>query len=108
MLDGNAITSRRTACASALAARYLSRPDSRTLLLLGTGRVGSLIRDAYAAVRPIDNVLVWDIRAESAIAMSASLKSKGFASSAVTDLAPAVAQAAAIVLCRRACIEPEN
>lgn len=93
MLDGDAITSRRTACASALAASYLSRPDSRTLLVLGTGRVGSLIPAAYAAVRPIDNVLVWDIRAESAIALSTSLKRQGFASSAVTDLASAVAQA---------------
>jgi ornithine cyclodeaminase/alanine dehydrogenase-like protein (mu-crystallin family) len=93
MLDGDAITSRRTACASALAASYLSRPDSRTLLLLGTGRVGSLIPAAYAAVRPIDNLLVWDIRPENAVALSASLKSQGFASSAVTDLSSAVAQA---------------
>ncbi|WP_354264732.1 hypothetical protein [Bradyrhizobium sp. GM2.2] len=36
MIDGETLTNRRTAAASALASRHLSRPDSRTLLLIVT------------------------------------------------------------------------
>ena len=35
MLDGGELTDRRTAAASVLAARYLARPESSRLLLLG-------------------------------------------------------------------------
>ena len=38
MLDGGELTDRRTAAASVLAARYLARPESSRLLLLGSGR----------------------------------------------------------------------
>jgi ornithine cyclodeaminase len=40
-IDGNEITSRRTAAASALAARYLARDDADSLLVVGTGRVAT-------------------------------------------------------------------
>ncbi|MGI4811805.1 MAG: ornithine cyclodeaminase family protein [Janthinobacterium lividum] len=93
MLDGNAITSHRTASASALAARYLSRPDAKTLVLLGTGRVGSLIPQAYACVRPIETVLVWDINVEQAERAVQAFIGQGFRAALVTDLADAVSQA---------------
>src|SRR5215470_13356159 len=37
LIDGDALTKRRTAAASALASIYLSRPDSRRLLVVGAG-----------------------------------------------------------------------
>src|SRR5262249_53586944 len=37
LLDGTMLTKRRTACASGLASRYLSRPDAARLLMIGTG-----------------------------------------------------------------------
>jgi ornithine cyclodeaminase len=43
LLDGNEITSRRTAAASALAASFLARPDASRLLVVGAGRVGRLV-----------------------------------------------------------------
>jgi len=66
MMDGNVITARRTVATSALAARHLSREDSRKLLVPGSRRVASLIPEAYRAVRPITEVSVWDINQESA------------------------------------------
>ncbi|WP_321936346.1 ornithine cyclodeaminase family protein [Paraburkholderia sp. J8-2] len=93
MLDGDVITSRRTAAASALAASYLSRPDASTLLLLGSGRVGSLIPEAYSAVRSIRKVLVWDIDSGSASALSEKLNREGTVAEVATDLEAAVAQA---------------
>ena len=93
MLDGNVITARRTVATSALAARYLSREDSRKLLVLGSGRVASLIPEAYRAVRPISDVSVWDINPESAARMVADLKNKGFSASLESDLEAGVRNA---------------
>ncbi|MEO0973082.1 MAG: ornithine cyclodeaminase family protein [Pseudomonadota bacterium] len=66
MLDAGALTARRTAAASALASRSLSRADARRLLILGTGRVAEQLALAHCAVRPIEEVLVWGRRRERA------------------------------------------
>ena len=93
MLDGDAITSRRTAAASALAAQYLSRPDSSTLLVVGTGRVAAAIPQAYGVVRPIERILVWNIRRESAERLVEQLRREGHDARHAPDLESAVAQA---------------
>ncbi|WP_454733111.1 MULTISPECIES: ornithine cyclodeaminase family protein [Cupriavidus] len=78
MIDGNEITSRRTAAASALAASYLSRPGASSMLVIGAGRVASLLPHAYRAVRPVARVAVWDIDAGQAAALAARLCADGF------------------------------
>ncbi|WP_439365981.1 ornithine cyclodeaminase family protein [Bradyrhizobium sp. DASA03005] len=90
LMDGNVITSRRTVATSALAARFLARKDARTLLVIGAGRVASLIPEAYLAVRPIEKVLVWDISTESADRLVRSLNERNIASELATDLEHAV------------------
>ena len=92
-LDGNEITSRRTAAAAALAASYLARSDAHRLLILGTGRVAALLADALRTVRPIDTVQVWNHRPASARALAAELCAAGIAARATEDLAVAVAHA---------------
>lgn len=77
VLDGDAITSRRTVAASALAARWLARPDASKLLVVGAGRVASLLPDAYRCVRDISSIQVWDIRPEAAQAMVERLRAQG-------------------------------
>ncbi len=60
LLDGTVLTKRRTACASALASSYLSRPDSRSLLMIGTGALAPELIRAHCKVRPsIDRVTIW-------------------------------------------------
>ncbi len=66
ILDAGALTARRTAAASALASGYLSRPDSKTLLIIGTGRVARQLIAAHCSVRPIDEVRIWGRNAEHA------------------------------------------
>jgi ornithine cyclodeaminase len=92
-IDGNEITSRRTAAAAALAASFLAREDASRLLVLGSGRVASLIAEAMHCVRPIEQVRVWNHRAEGAERLAATLRGQGLDAQAVTDLADAVAQA---------------
>ncbi|CAN7599279.1 ornithine cyclodeaminase family protein [Variovorax paradoxus] len=93
MMDGNELTARRTAAASALGASFLARADARRLLVLGTGRVARLLPAAHASVRPIDEVLVWNHRPEGAQALAAQWRAEGFNARAATGLEAAVRQA---------------
>lgn len=59
IIDGGELTARRTAASSALASRYLSRPDARVLVVCGTGRLSLNLIEAHCSQRPIEEVLVW-------------------------------------------------
>ena len=59
LVDGVSVTGWRTAGVSALASRFLSRPDSRILLLLGTGKLAPFLIRAHITVRPLGTVLIW-------------------------------------------------
>ena len=65
-VDADELTARRTAAASALASRYLSRPDSSRLLMIGSGRLARSLVEAHEAVRPIDEIYIWSRRQSSA------------------------------------------
>ena len=93
VLDGDAITSRRTAAASALAARWLSRPDAQKLLVVGTGRVASLLPEAYRCVRDIQSIEVWNRNPASAHALVERLRAQGMKAQHAPDLEAAVRRA---------------
>lgn len=105
LIDGDEITTRRTAAASALAASWLARVDARRLLVVGAGRVAALIPEAYRAVLAIGQVAVWARRAEQAQTLAARLRERGIAADAVTDLEAAVRDAD-IVSCATLATEP--
>lgn len=104
-VDGDVVTVWRTAGAAALGASYLARPDARVLLIVGSGRIASLLAPAMRAVRPIERVLVWNVRPAGARALAASLAAQGFDAQAVEALEPAVRQAD-IVSCATLSTEP--
>lgn len=58
LIDGTSVTYWRTAGISALASRFLSREDSETLLLIGTGRLAPFLIHAQAAARPLKRVII--------------------------------------------------
>ena len=98
LIDGDEITTRRTAAASVLAAGWLARADAGHLLVVGAGRVARLLPDAYRAVRPIDRVTVWARSVAQAEALADELRVRGIAAAAARDLEAAVG-AADIVSC---------
>ena len=73
LLDGTMLTKRRTACASGLASRYLSRPGSTRLLMIGTGALAPHLIRVHAKVRPIREVAIWGRRPEQAERLAAEL-----------------------------------
>jgi ornithine cyclodeaminase/alanine dehydrogenase-like protein (mu-crystallin family) len=105
MIDGEALTNRRTAAASALASGYLSRTDSRTLLVVGTGHLAPHLVAAHRAVRPIEKVLVWGRNPRRAPVLAETLVRQGVNAAPADDLAEAVPQAD-IVSCATTSTEP--
>jgi ornithine cyclodeaminase/alanine dehydrogenase-like protein (mu-crystallin family) len=90
MIDGEELTLRRTAAASALASTYLSRPDSTTLLIVGTGKLAPYMAAAHCAARPIRNIKVWGRSQEKAEYTAQQIRlqdlPQGVIVQAVTDL----------------------
>ncbi len=105
LLDGPALTARRTAAASALAASYLARPDSERLLMVGTGALAPHLIEAHAAVRPIRNVLVWGRDPDKAARLAQRLDRKTLKVAATSDLEAAV-RGAHVISCATLSFEP--
>lgn len=93
LIDGEALTLRRTAAASALASSYLSRRDSRTLLVVGTGKLAPYMAAAHAVVRQFTSVLVWGRSADKARALATRLANEGLNAKAALELRHALAEA---------------
>ncbi|MFJ5954494.1 ornithine cyclodeaminase family protein [Paenarthrobacter sp. NPDC092416] len=67
LLDGRVPTRIRTAAASAVASKYLARPDSSTLGLVGAGALAIAHLEAMLHVIPLRTVVVWS-RSSSTLA----------------------------------------
>lgn len=93
VMDGTEITTRRTAATSALASRYLSRPDSKTLLVVGAGALATPLIEAHGAVRKLQQVLVWARRPERAKTIVIAARSSGIDAEVADDLEGAVREA---------------
>ncbi len=104
-MDGDVITARRTAAASALAGSFLAREQAKHLVLVGAGRVARLMPAAWKAVRPIEHVTVWARRDSEAQALATQLQAEGLSASATRDL-PGACASADIVSCATMANEP--
>jgi ornithine cyclodeaminase len=106
VLDGEALTLRRTAAASALAARFMARPDSETLLVIGTGKLAPFLLRAHCALRPaLRRIALWGRSTQRAAALTELLRAEGLPVSAADDLERAVRDAN-IVSCGTTATQP--
>jgi ornithine cyclodeaminase len=93
VMDATRLTVWRTAAASALASRSLSRPDAARMLMAGAGALAPFLVRAHRSVRPITDVLVWNRSPARAQALVADLARDGIAASIAGDLESAARQA---------------
>jgi ornithine cyclodeaminase len=98
VMDGTELTRRRTAAASALAADYLARPDSKTLALIGAGALAPHFVRAHQAVRPIREVLLYSRTRDKSEAVQRALEQYEL-EARVSDDPEAVVRQADIVSC---------
>lgn len=93
LMDGEELTLRRTAAASALASAYLSRPDSQHLLIVGTGKLAPYMAIAHSAVREIRRLTVWGRDSQRAHQTMQKIQALGLPASVVLDVAQDLEQA---------------
>lgn len=93
VMDATRLTAWRTAAASALASRRLSRPDSARLLMVGAGALAPFLIRAHASVRPIRDIAIWNRSQARAQDLVKALAQFGLQATVVSDLAHAAAQA---------------
>lgn len=97
-IDGGELTARRTAAASALAARYLAHADTEELLVCGTGRLSLNLIQAHATGRSLKRIGIWGRDREKAAAIAKEAQALGFTAEPVADLEAAV-RSADIISC---------
>jgi ornithine cyclodeaminase len=105
VMEGAALTAWRTACASALAARYLAREDASHIVMIGAGALAPHLIRAHAAVRPIKKITLWNRTHSRAVSTAFALHAAGLEPEITDDLEAAVREAD-IVSCATLSSEP--
>ena len=93
------LTALRTAAASAMAAKLLARPDSRTLALIGAGSQSEFQAMAFRGVLGTEDLRVFDIDPDAIRKVRRNLEPLGFRVHAATTVDDAVAGADIITIC---------
>ncbi len=94
LIDGTALTLRKTAADSALGSRMLARSDVAVMLMVGAGALAPHLIQAHLAVRPsIEEVLVWNRTPARAQALVENLSLPGHRLGWADDLAAAARRA---------------
>jgi ornithine cyclodeaminase/alanine dehydrogenase-like protein (mu-crystallin family) len=102
IMDSIEVTLQRTAAATALAARFLARPDSRQILICGCGEQANAQLAALKAVLPLRSALAWDRDHDRSRAFAEEQSDDGFFVEPATDLAEASRASDVIVTCTTA------
>ncbi|MES3002711.1 MAG: ornithine cyclodeaminase family protein [Pseudomonadota bacterium] len=79
LVSANYLTGVRTGAASAVATKYLSRPDSHALGIIGAGVQAEYQLRATLAVRPLDRVHAWDPSPANLAALGRTVEELGLA-----------------------------
>jgi alanine dehydrogenase len=100
LMDSTEVTARRTAAASAVAAKYLARPESATLTLCGCGVQAPAQVRALAAVLPLRRCLVYDVVGERASKLAQQIAHElDIEAQAISDLGRGVGESDVCVTC---------
>ena len=91
--DAKSLTNLRTAASSALASKFLSKKESKTMLMIGTGVLSPELIKAHCAIRPISNVMIWGRNHEKASDIVHSLSIDGVEIKAVQNIQDAIGKA---------------
>jgi alanine dehydrogenase len=100
LLESGDITATRTAGATAVAAKYLARPDSRTVTICGCGTQGRAQVAALARVFPLEAVFAYDKNRQQASDFARDLEAKlGLPITATDDLADCIRRSDVCITC---------
>ncbi|CAE1146132.1 cyclodeaminase [Serratia sp. Tan611] len=97
LLDEGYLTAVRTALAGLLAAKYLARPESRRITLIGAGEQARLQLAALRLLFPVEQVSIWARRTEAAQRLARELSDAGLQATGYPESGAACAGADIIV-----------
>ncbi|MCL6268271.1 ornithine cyclodeaminase family protein [Flagellimonas myxillae] len=86
IMEAKSLTAKRTAAASALASSFLSRKNTQSMLMIGTGALSINLIRAHASVRPIKQVFVWGRNPQKARDICDQLDKQRFAITSVSRI----------------------
>ena len=92
IIEAKSLTTKRTAATSALASKYLSREDSSSLLMIGTGSLSINLIKAHCLVRPIKQVYVWGRNFDKAQAICNEMSNGEFSIKAIKNIEERISQ----------------
>lgn len=94
VIESDLVTNLKTAADSALGARYLARPNSRKMLVIGAGKVAANVIAAYSQTfSELREFMIWNRTRSKAKALATELSAKGLNVTPVDNLEAAVAEA---------------
>ncbi len=93
------LTALRTAATSALAARFLARPDSRSMALIGAGSQSEFQAIAFREMLGIERLRVWDVDPAATAKAVRNLAPLGFDVRAASSATDAVRGADIVTTC---------
>ena len=100
LMDSIEITIQRTGAATAVAAKYLARPNSKIVTVCGCGNQGQISIRALAKIFSLEKVFAWDADAGRTVRFAAEVsKDLKIDVEAVKDLAPAVSRSDICITC---------
>ncbi len=106
VIDGTALTLRKTASDSAMGAHFLARDDAEKLLVVGAGALGPHVIQAHCAARPsIRSIEIWNRTPARAEMLAQTMAQEGLSVVATDDLETA-ARAADVICCITGATEP--
>ena len=100
VMDSIEITIQRTGAATAVAAKYLARSESKTITICGCGNQGTVSARALANVFSLKRVFAYDVNVAQAQRLANELSNElGIEVVAIEDLENAVGQSDIVVTC---------
>jgi len=100
IMDSIEITIQRTGAATAVAARYLARPESGVVTICGCGTQGEMQLRALSTVLPIERCFAFDIDTERACRFASCITAEGaIQAEATCDLRKVLAESDVCVTC---------
>ena len=98
VMDSIEITIQRTGAATAVAAKYLARKDSKTLVICGCGNQGAVSLNVLATLFPIETVLAYDIDHERSKSFAQEMaRESGLQVESIASLADAIKESDIVV-----------
>lgn len=106
VIDGTALTYRKTAADSALGSRYLCGSEPKSMLMVGAGGLARYLVEAHLAVRPsISSIKIWNRTEHRAIALAKTLVDNGLKATVVDEL-EAAARSSDLICCATSSAQP--